>query len=86
MVAGIVVAPMRHLSAPSDSACDERLLPRTVSGVPPSTEPRSGHIEETTNSALYVNVTRLWENCWPFVVTSTRRAPALPDGGMVHSI
>ena len=67
------VALKRQRSAPSASAASEKPLPTTVTGVPPSDAPRTGHTDETAAAGRYVNATPLDENCCPFIDTSTRR-------------
>ena len=44
------VAFMRHSSAPNASADDEKPLPTTVNGVPPSDTPRAGHTDDTAGA------------------------------------
>ena len=46
-----------------DSADDEKPLPSTVTGVPPSATPWAGHTDDTAAAGRYVNVTPLDENC-----------------------
>ena len=57
------VALKRQRSAPSASAASEKPLPTTVTGVPPSDAPRTGHTDETAAAGRYVNATPLDENC-----------------------
>ena len=61
--AGTTVAFKRHRSAPSASADDEKPLPSTVKGVPPSDAPRSGHTDDTAADGRYVNSASLGANC-----------------------
>ena len=84
-VAGASVPLKRHRSAPIDSAADAKPLPRTVSGVPPSDAPASGHTDETDADGRYVNEAPLTENCWPLAESANRREPDDDDGGDVHS-
>ncbi len=83
--AATAVALKRQRSAPDASADAEKPPPSTVSGVPPSAAPRTGHTDDTDAAGRYVNATPPAENCWPFADTSTRRAPAADDGGAAHS-
>ena len=83
--AGTTVLLKRHRSAPIDSAADEKPLPSTVSGVPPSDAPDKGHTDETAAAGRYVNEALLCENCWPLADSDTPRAPADDDGGDEHS-
>jgi hypothetical protein len=53
----------RHRSAPDASAAAEKPLPNTVTGVPPSATPRTGHTDDTAADGRYVNATPLDENC-----------------------
>ena len=55
--------PNRHSRPPSASADDEKPLPTTVTGVPPSDTPREGHTDDTAADARYVNDTLLDEYC-----------------------
>ena len=76
----------RHSSAPIASADDEKPLPRTVTGVPPSAAPRTGHTDDTAAAGRYVKLTPLDDvNCCPFSDTSTYRSPDDTDGGAEHS-
>ena len=79
------VALKRQRSAPSASAASEKPLPTTVTGVPPSDAPRTGHTDETAAAGRYVNATPLDENCCPFIDTSTLRRPDDDDAGAAHS-
>ena len=79
------VALKRQRSAPNASADAEKPPPTTVTGVPPSDAPRTGHTDETDADGRYVNATPHAENCCPFEDTSTRRDPAPDDGGDAHS-
>ena len=79
--ADTLVLLKRHRSAPIDSAADEKPLPSTVSGVPPSDVPDNGHTDETDAAGRYVNATPLSANCWPFAESDKRRAAADDDGG-----
>ena len=79
------VALNRQRSAPSDSAESEKPLPATVTGVPPSDAPRTGHTDESAHAGRYVNDTPLDENCCPFIDTSTRRRPDDDDDDDAHS-
>ena len=75
----------RQRSAPADSADAEKPLPSTVTRVPPSDTPRDGHTDDTESAGRYVNATPHDENCWPFIDTSTSRAPEPDDRGDAHS-
>ena len=61
--AGTTVAFNRQRSPPHASAAAEKPPPSTVSGVPPSTKPRTGHTDDTHADERYVNDTPLTENC-----------------------
>ena len=61
--ADTTVAFRRHRSAPSASADDEKPLPSTVTGVPPSDAPRTGHTDDTAAAGRYVNIAAPKENC-----------------------
>ena len=76
----------RQRSAPSAAADEEKPLPMTVTGVPPSAAPRDGHTDDTDAAGRYVNAKPLAENCCPLSDTSTRREPDDDDGGAAHSI
>ena len=78
-------APTRHRSAPNASADDEKPLPSTVKGVPPSDAPRSGHTDETDTPGRYVKANALHTNCSPFADSASRRAPDDDDEGDAHS-
>ena len=78
-----------HTSSAASAADDEKPLPSTVTGVPPSDAPRDGHADDTAAAGRYVKRTPPLadeENCSPFIDTSTTRAPAPLDGGDAHSI
>ena len=81
---GTTVLLKRHRSAPIDSAADEKPLPSTVSGVPPSDAPASGHTDETDTAGRYVNEPPA-ENCCAFAEIETRRGAANDAGGETHS-
>ena len=83
--AATTVALKRQRSAPSASAADEKPLPTTVSGVPPSDAPLEGHTDDTAHARRYVNAASPRANCWPFADSATRRAPDDDDGGDAHS-
>ena len=53
----------RHRSAPNASADDEKPLPSTVSGVPPSAAPLRGHTDDTAAAGRYVKNAALNANC-----------------------
>ena len=53
----------RHCRYPSPSDTAEKPLPCTVTDVPPSDAPRSGHTDDTASAAWYVNATPLALNC-----------------------
>ena len=57
--ADTIVVLMRQRSAPSASAADEKPPPSTVSGVPPSAAPRTGHTDDTDAAGRYVNAALL---------------------------
>ena len=61
--ADTTVAFSRQRSAPSASADDEKPLPSTVTGVPPSDAPRTGHTDDTAAAGRYVNIAAPKENC-----------------------
>ena len=61
--ADTTVALKRHRNAPSASADDEKPLPSTVTGVPPSDAPRTGHTDDTAAAGRYVNIAAPKENC-----------------------
>ena len=61
--AATTVAFRRQRSAPSASADDEKPLPSTVSGVPPSDAPLNGHTDDTAANGRYVNVALLGAYC-----------------------
>ena len=61
--AATTVALKRQRSAPSASADDEKPLPSTVTGVPPSDAPRTGHTDDTAAAGRYVNIAAPKENC-----------------------
>ena len=61
--AGTTELLKRHRSAPIDSAADEKPLPSTVRGVPPSDAPDKGHTDETDATGRYVNAVPPPENC-----------------------
>ena len=83
--ADTTVALMRHRSAPNASAADEKPLPTTVSGVPPSDAPRTGHTDDTAAAGRYVNNASLAANCCPFAEIHIVRRPAEDDAGDEHS-
>jgi hypothetical protein len=83
--ADTTVALMRHRSAPNASAADEKPLPTTVSGVPPSDAPLTGHTDDTAAAGRYVNAASLGENCCPLAESDSARAPAPDDAGDEHS-
>jgi hypothetical protein len=84
-MAGTEVALKRQRSVPKDSADDEKPRPSTVTGVPPSNAPRTGHTNDTAAAGRYVNAAAFKENCCPFIDTSICRPFARGDGGAVHS-
>ena len=53
----------RQRNAPSASAADEKPLPSTVTGVPPSDAPRTGHTDDTAAAGRYVKKAPLHANC-----------------------
>ena len=53
----------RQRSEPNDSAVDENPPPSTVSGVPPSAAPLTGHTDDTDANGQYVNDALLRANC-----------------------
>ena len=61
--AGADVPLKRQRRAPIDSAADEKPLPSTVSGVPPSDAPDNGHTDETDAAGRYVNEASEVANC-----------------------
>ena len=75
----------RQRKAPNASAADEKPLPSTVTGVPPSAAPRNGHTDDTTADGRYVNHASLNANCCPLADSESRRDPAADDGGDAHS-
>jgi len=75
----------RHSNDPVASADDENPLPSTVTGVPPSAAPRTGHTDDTAGAGRYVKLTPLDVNCCPFIDTSTYRSPEPLDAGDAHS-
>ena len=84
--AGTMVPLKRQRSAPNDSAADEKPLPSTVSGVPPSAAPLGGHTDDTAATGRYVKkMPSLCANCCPFADSASRRAPAAVDDGEAHS-
>jgi hypothetical protein len=62
-IAELNVTLKRQRSAPSASDADEKPLPSTVIGVPPSGAPCSGHTDDTNAAGRNVNTTLLWANC-----------------------
>ena len=60
-------------------------LPYTVSGVPPSADPCTGHTADTAAARAYVNAAPPVENCCPLELTSTARADAPGTTGDTHS-
>jgi len=62
-IATIVVLLKRHSNAPIASAADEKPLPSTVTGVPPSATPRVGHTDDTAGAGRYVKLTPLDVYC-----------------------
>ena len=83
--AATTVALKRQRNAPSASADDEKPLPSTVKGVPPSDAPRTGHTDDTAAAGRYVNIASPDANCCPFADSDNRRAPAPDDGADAHS-
>ena len=75
----------RHCRYPSDSDADVKPEPCTVSGVPPSAEPCTGHTDDTATAPVYVYATPSDVNCWPFRLTSMLFADAPDDTGDAHS-
>ena len=75
----------RQRNAPNASAADEKPLPSTVTGVPPSDAPRTGHTDDTAAAGRYVKNAPLHANCCPLADRPSRRAPAADDGGDAHS-
>ena len=61
------------------------MAPYTVTGVPPSAAPRSGHTDDTDADATYVKPTPPELNCCAFIDTSTRRDPPPLCAGVAHS-
>ena len=57
------VALNRQRNAPHASADAEKPPPSTVTALPPSDAPRTGHTEDTDAAGRYVNATPLAENC-----------------------
>ena len=58
------VALKRHRSEPDASAADEKPLPSTVTGVPPSAAPLGGHTDDTAADGRYVKkMPSLCANC-----------------------
>ena len=75
----------RHCRYPRPSDTAENPLPCTVTDVPPSAAPRSGHTDDTASAGWYVNATPLALNCCPFMLTSTTRMPEPLCAGVAHS-
>ena len=82
--AGTTVASSRQRSEPDAAAAAEKPPPSTVSGVPPSDAPASGHTDETDTAGRYVNEPPA-ENCCAFAEIETRRGAANDAGGETHS-
>jgi hypothetical protein len=61
--AGTIDESKRHSKAPASAADDEKPLPSTVTGVPPSAAPRVGHTDDTAGAGRYVKLTPLDVNC-----------------------
>ena len=53
----------RQRKDPNASADTEKPPPSTVTGVPPSAAPRTGHTDDTDADGRYVKATPLDENC-----------------------
>jgi hypothetical protein len=83
--AATAVVFKRHSSAPSDSADDEKPLPITVSGAPPSVVPCNGQTDKAAVAGRYVNATLLTENCCPFTDTPMGNTLVVDDGDVAHS-
>jgi hypothetical protein len=60
--AGTTVALNRQSSVPAASDDAEKPTPTTVTRVPPSAAPRTGHTDESDADGRYVNATPLDEN------------------------
>ena len=75
----------RHCRYPSASDAAVKPLPYTVSGVPPSAAPCTGHTDDTATACAYVYAAPPVENCCPLKLTSTDRADAPATTGDTHS-